>query len=432
MTYKDFDSPGEKNFIYYLFPGVDDITSSLNYDFTKITWPPVLIVFLGLFPVMFLLRTLEWKNPLGWLKTRNLKKYFLRIQLKRGFVQTVIFMTARMGIFRVSGACPVGRSSLGIFPFINCQSCELATGACPIGTFQMSLLNKTFPILTLNIVFISGFLFGRFICGWFCPFGFLSDILNKLSKNRKLPQKVHSIKYFTFGIFLVSCLWALIYPFNNFLFYCAFICPAGLFYGVYPFYLTSARFSITSNFPNVHFMFIYHILLGIAFIYCIRQYTGRIFCLTVCPLGTFYSLFNKIAVIRILFHKNKCNSCGACSKVCTMNTDPTKQDFISRSSCIACGKCINSCSRRAIEYSIKLSTKKQIQTTENPLRIKSPVHDNHNNIYKKINSRTNHSLNIPKVKINGGKYENITGQSSNSNTITLAGIKNDEVKTDIQ
>ena len=75
----------------------------------------------------------------------------------------------------------------------------------------------------------------------------------------------------------------------------------------------------------------------------------RPFCRYLCPLGVFYGLFNRVALIRI-DKKETCISCNACSSVCTMGIDPKKE--YNSVECIRCGACVNSCPTEALCFKL--------------------------------------------------------------------------------
>ena len=72
----------------------------------------------------------------------------------------------------------------------------------------------------------------------------------------------------------------------------------------------------------------------------------RPFCKYICPLGAFYSVFNKVSVFRYRVDKEKCVHCGKCRNICQMEVDPTENP--NSAECIRCGRCKKICPTQAI------------------------------------------------------------------------------------
>ena len=344
MTYRNFDVPGQKNFINYLSPGVKDVSSKMKYSFTEKHYLLFLGVIFLFFPFMLFLRIVLDRD--------------FKLKVYRYLTQWLSFVIARLGILRVTGICPVKRTGLGVFFYINCQSCELATGACPLGTFQMSLLHKQIPLALIGQLLLTGIISGRLVCGWLCPYGFLSDIFDKLpGKRMKPPHKIIYFKYAVFFVFLSSSLIYLFKDRTDSLFYCSFICPAGFYYGVLEYAFTTGLHALLEDMPFVHFMLVYHFIIAILVIVGSIKLGGRFYCKYACPLGTIYGLFNRIALIRMSLNRNKCINCRLCEKMCPMQISVRANDHCSQSSCILCGRCKNVCPTDKIQFSINMFRK---------------------------------------------------------------------------
>ena len=321
-TYGNFDVPGTQSWVMKLFPGTGDYASEVVYG----TFTPIPLIAIGtLFSITFILAL-----------------YLVRIQQSfRSLVQWTSFAIARVGVFRVSGLCPISRTAVGVFPFLNCMGCEMATGACPIGTLQWSLVQWRFPFYVIGLLFISGFIAGRAVCGWLCPFGFFADILNLISlKKIKLSKPTSNLKY----VALASLFLA---PFLGIAVFCLF-CESGIIYGLVPYYLTTGKPGVLQVFttPWWESIFGWHVLFALIFIVLVILISGRWFCRVLCPLGAIYGLFNPISIVQVTHDNSACTNCNRCQKQCPMSLNLNDSSHETITSCIRCGHCTKLCKAR--------------------------------------------------------------------------------------
>ena len=87
----------------------------------------------------------------------------------------------------------------------------------------------------------------------------------------------------------------------------------------------------------------------------------RPFCRYICPLGAVYGPFNKFALYRFTFDKNKCVGCGACQKACKL--DIPVQKTPNSIDCIRCGDCRRACPTRALGTTLEREHKKKTKNT---------------------------------------------------------------------
>jgi len=93
-------------------------------------------------------------------------------------------------------------------PVFHCYSCPLALFACPIGVMANFSALHIFPFLAVGTLVIIGALFGSFICGWVCPFGFLQDLIGRIPTRKfELPGWMGYTRY----VVLVVCVLAIPY-----------------------------------------------------------------------------------------------------------------------------------------------------------------------------------------------------------------------------
>lgn len=239
-------------------------------------------------------------------------------------------------------------------PVLNCYSCPGALGACPIGAMQAVLGGRkhNFTFYVVGMVMLFGVLFGRLICGFLCPFGFVQDLLHKIPARKiKIPSRVD--KPLRWVKYIIALLTVIILPIvltNAFgiapPYFCQWICPAGMLEGGIPLILTNK-----SLWANLGFLFNWK--MGILILVVISSvFIYRPFCKYLCPLGAFYSLFNKTSFYKMNVDKLKCTGCKACERNCKMNVEITKS--INSLECIRCGECKKVCPHGAITTEFSL------------------------------------------------------------------------------
>lgn len=234
-------------------------------------------------------------------------------------------------------------------PGLNCYSCPGALGSCPIGSLQAVLgsIKYHFSFYVLGFMSLMGIIFGRFICGWLCPFGLFQDLLNKIpSPKIRVNKKVnHILKYgkyiFLFGfVILMPLLLTNVVGMGD-PYFCKYVCPAGTIEGGVPLVLMNEGLRST-----IGWLFGWKVFLSIAtVIFSILIY--RPFCRYICPLGAFYSFFNPISFYRLKVDENKCTSCKVCSNKCKLDIEIYKNP--NSLECIRCGECVDACPTKAIE-----------------------------------------------------------------------------------
>lgn len=222
-------------------------------------------------------------------------------------------------------------------PGLNCYSCPGAVGACPIGSLQNTLSSYRFkfPYYVLGLIFFFGALFGRLICGFICPFGFIQDLLHKIPFPKKIKtfkgdMHLRKLKY------VVLIVMVIILPVMCKLtpVFCKYLCPSGTLAGIL------LSLSDTKLFAVLGGRFAWKVSI-LAIIVLLSIMISRPFCKYLCPLGAFYAPFNKISVLQLKLNTDKCIHCHACSRNCDMCVDPSVTP--NHTECIRCGKCISAC-----------------------------------------------------------------------------------------
>jgi MauM/NapG family ferredoxin protein len=238
------------------------------------------------------------------------------------------------------------------------------------GPFLRAFLLALLP-LALTLVF------GRFFCGWVCPFGALNQFFTWLGSRRslkKIPVNRRSLrwKYLLLIILLVASLFAsqllgwldpfalltrsssvTLVPGANFLVQHATQSVAqNQGWGgkiIKPLYDFSRRFLLTVRQRT----FLQATAIGLIFfgLLLLNLKRRRFFCNTLCPLGAVYGFLAKYSLLRLPLNEN-CRKCGACSNHCTYYGSPF-QDYL-KSECVLCFNCVNDCPFDAIDVRFQL------------------------------------------------------------------------------
>ncbi len=232
-------------------------------------------------------------------------------------------------------------------PGLNCYSCPGASGACPMGALQNALSDsgKTIPYYVVGIILLYGLLFGRWICGFLCPFGLIQDLLHKI----KTPKvgKGRITRVLSYFKYVILVFFALIFPlvYAGYEFplpgFCKYICPAGTLEGAVGLLSNPENESMLGMLGPLFtwkFLLMVIFLVGAVFIY-------RFFCRFFCPLGAIYGLFNKISFVGVKLDRGTCTDCGLCVGKCKMDIR-----HVGDQECIQCGECIDVCPTNAISW----------------------------------------------------------------------------------
>lgn len=215
---------------------------------------------------------------------------------------------------------------------------------------------------------IFAFIFGRFYCAFMCPFGILQDVIRFLSF-RKKPVKSSNHKVLRYAILFValgllaggwSVFFRILDPYS--------------FFGsissntVYPAYAATME-TIDPNHAVQGSYELRQIVWGgiipLILLIIIVIWRGRIYCTSICPVGTIFGLCAKKGIFQMKLNKT-CVSCGLCAKVCPAGCIDTATKSIDNERCLRCMNCVSACRKNAVSFGIgKPDTEKTVATADN-------------------------------------------------------------------
>ena len=289
--------------------------------------------------------------------SKFINKLRVLIPTKRKIIQlyTALLFNANLKGFS-TGNIYQGNTKKFCAPGINCYSCPGATGACPLGSLQGSFsADKSTIYYVAGILLLYSILFGRMICGWFCPFGLIQELVHKIPppKLKKSPV-TRVLSYFkyvvlVFFVFIVPITYA--FRDTPLPAFCKYICPAGTLeggIGLLANKVNASYFSMLGPLFTWKFLLLVSIIVGSVFVF-------RLFCRFICPLGALYGLFNRISVFGVKVEEPKCTHCNMCVNHCKLDVNK-----VGDQECISCGECIKVCPTKAIVWKgpkLSLNTK---------------------------------------------------------------------------
>jgi polyferredoxin len=247
-------------------------------------------------------------------------------------------------------------------PGLNCYACPGALGSCPIGSLQAVFNSSSHTVSTYvaGTVISFGAIFGRFNCGWLCPFGLLQDLLYAIP----LPKKVKKIRVVSGERILrtlryvILVLLVIILPMmitdtfgQGSPWFCKWVCPSGTLSGLLLLLGNpTLRGALGWLFAWKNVILITIVLLSLLI--------WRPFCRYICPLGAIYGLFNPVALYRFKIDTGACTKCTICQKTCKMDipvyNTPNSPD------CVRCGACIQACPHHAILHGKEVFTNRDV------------------------------------------------------------------------
>lgn len=207
-------------------------------------------------------------------------------------------------------------------------------------------------------------LFGRVYCSLFCPLGIMQDGVSKVAslfKSKKGKRykysKPHTILRVTvcFVSFLAllifgARMFAWIDPYSNFgkiasqLIDPVFIAINNLLSSIFPEYIFHRSYSAV-----VWGSFVFGALFALVVV-VMSMFRGRLYCNTICPVGTLLGYISKVSLFKLAIDKDECIKCNACAHVCKAECIDTQTQEVDESRCVVCLNCTTVCKKHGLKF----------------------------------------------------------------------------------
>lgn len=239
--------------------------------------------------------------------------------------------------------------------------------------FVPSVLKVPLSITGLGfvIVLIITLVAGRVYCSTVCPLGILQDFViflrRKIAKKQRLRFKkaLNVLRYSFLALTIISLFFLGILSLNLLDPYAVFGRMASHIYQPVVLFVNN---TIANIFSGIGFNILESrpiqwaslaVASGMFFlVVTMAFFRGRLYCNSVCPVGTVLGLISKFSLFKIRIEASTCNQCGKCQAACKANCIDIKALSVDTSRCINCYNCIQACDDDSIFYA---KTSKQLR-----------------------------------------------------------------------
>jgi ferredoxin len=255
----------------------------------------------------------------------------------------------------------------------------------------LQFVPSVIKFITLPVLAAAGFIFvivltvltGRTYCSVICPLGILQDGVSRIGGVfRKKNRRFGYGKPFTiirYGILAVT----LIVTLTGGLYLVTLLDPYSI-YGRFSTYFLKPVVLLVNNVVAgiVNRFDIYSVyrvdikgvtalayIIPSAFLFLVVAFSfrkGRLYCNTVCPVGTLLGLVSKVSLLRIKIDDSECSKCGRCAVACKASCIDFLSKSVDMSRCVGCFNCLTTCPDKAVTYGLATIRKKSIERVHEP------------------------------------------------------------------
>ena len=220
-------------------------------------------------------------------------------------------------------------------------------------------------IAGLIFLLVITLLFGRVYCSFLCPLGAMQDFSIALSrrfgwrKNHSFQKPRSWLRYSILALTIALALFGslvlvnLLDPYSvtgriinhvlepSFVWLYNTAIEIPKFFHIYLFQKETAY--IPPLALVITLLFFFGILL-------ISARYGRLYCNTVCPVGSLLGLISRFSLFKFTLDENHCTECLRCETVCKAGCINPDDKTIDVTRCVACFNCVAGCPQPAINY----------------------------------------------------------------------------------
>jgi polyferredoxin len=286
------------------------------------------------------------KKPSQIQNPKNIQRYRKIIQYL--FLATIILIGIQFAVFLKqleSGVTPTVSRPPGIEGFLPISSLISLKYWAVTG-----IVNQIHPagLIILLVILVTAVLLKRGFCSWVCPFGLLTEYLNKVHlllfrRNLKMPRwldyPLRSLKYLLLAFFL----WAIVIKMD----------ALSLDHFIYSPYNMVADIKMLHFFTAISAFAVWVLVILFVLSILIRNF----WCRYLCPYGALLGVLSFSSLFKIHRNEDTCTECQKCTRTCPVDIQVHKTGCAVSDECHACLKCVAVCPEEDTLY-ISVTRKK--------------------------------------------------------------------------
>jgi ferredoxin len=216
------------------------------------------------------------------------------------------------------------------------------------------------------VVLVLTLLFGRVYCSTLCPLGTLQDVIGFIARRKgkrrgfRYSKPQTALRYAILALTVLLLLFGsglllnLLDPFSSF-----GRITANLFRPVLLFVNNLAAVILEQGeiyaLPRVRWAVFSPLsaavsLVTLLLVAWLAASRGRLYCNTICPVGTLLGLFARISWLRININQDTCTSCTLCEDVCKAGCIDSRKKTVDSSRCVSCYNCLTVCHKNGLRF----------------------------------------------------------------------------------
>ena len=204
---------------------------------------------------------------------------------------------------------------------------------------------KSFTISTgiiLALLLLITFLFGRLYCAVLCPLGVTQDLFAWLTRRKgSMKRNPAVLRYFVAAVVFGALMGGSVL----------------LFRILDPYSIFGSALAVSTSGSVLEYV---AALVPLFWVLALVLWKRRMFCVTLCPVGTLLGIFAKFSCWKMRLDADKCKGCKLCEKKCPTGCIDAEDRSIDNERCVRCMNCLGVCRQNAIRFTCTSSKTENI------------------------------------------------------------------------